>query len=194
MRKLLPTMLSPLILLALAARAKSDGPPAIGTKAPAFHLNAIDGKECSLAEATAEGPVVLVVLRGYPGYQCPICTRQVGDLLRRADQLAQAEARVLLVYPGPSDQLQERAEEFLGGQTLPEHFTLLLDPAYTFTNAYGLRWEAPRETAYPATFVIGGDGVVRYSKISESHGDRASSDEILKAIRLLEDGVKTRKE
>jgi len=33
----------------------------------------------SLANLNHQGPVVLIVLRGYPGYQCPYCTRQVHD-------------------------------------------------------------------------------------------------------------------
>ncbi len=30
----------------------------------------------------------------------------------------------------------------------------MLDPGFTFTNAYGLRWNAPHETAYPTTIVM----------------------------------------
>jgi hypothetical protein len=32
-----------------------------------------------LSTELAHGPVVLVMLRGWPGYQCPFCTRQFGD-------------------------------------------------------------------------------------------------------------------
>jgi hypothetical protein len=49
---------------------------------------------------------------------------------------------VLLVYPGPERDLAARAKEFLEGKNLPAHFKLALDPGYTFTNLYGLRWEA----------------------------------------------------
>ena len=63
--------------------------------------------------------------------------------------------------------------------------TLLLDPDYSFTNAYGLRWDAPRETAYPSTFVIDTDGTVRYAKISKSHGDRAEVSDVIKALDAL---------
>lgn len=58
-------------------------------------------KTAKLSELTKTGPVVLVVLRGYPGYQCPICTRQVADLRRNADEFAKLGAKVVLVYPGP---------------------------------------------------------------------------------------------
>lgn len=129
--------------------------------------------------------MVLVVLRGYPSYQCPICGRQVTELRAKAAELAAAGARVVLVYPGPSVGLQARAREFLADARLPENFSLLIDPDYTFTKAYKLRWEAPQETAYPSTFVIGGDGVVRYAKVSTSHGGRAPVEEILEALAAL---------
>ena len=53
-----------------------------------------------LKEQYATGPVVVIVLRGYPGYQCPLCRRQVGALINRAKTLAKAAHKVILVYPG----------------------------------------------------------------------------------------------
>jgi len=46
-------------------------------KGPDFKLSTPEGKTVQLSEVEAKGPVVLVVLRGYPGYQCPYCNRQV---------------------------------------------------------------------------------------------------------------------
>ena len=50
---------------------------------------------------------------------------------------------------------------------------------------WGLRWDAPRETAYPATFVINKSGRVAWSKISKSHAGRSTAEEILKELRKL---------
>ena len=64
-------------------------------------------------------------------------------------------AQVLLVYPGPPADLDQRAKEFLAKQNeLPLNLHLVIDPDYKFTNQYGLRWDAPKETAYPTTFLI----------------------------------------
>lgn len=63
---------------------------------------------------------------------------------------------------------------------------LVTDPDYIFTNSWGLRWDAPRETAYPSTFVIDRKGVVRFTKISKTHGDRANPADILKAVSTAE--------
>ena len=165
------------------APGAETSPPKVGAKAESFTLEALDGETVSLDALRAEGPVVLTVLRGYPGYQCPICSRQVGELLSQADAIAELGARVVLVYPGPNEALKARAEEFVGARVIPEHFEMVLDPGYTFTNAYGLRWDAPQETAYPSTFVIGPDGIVRYAKVSQSHGGRAPTSEVLEALR-----------
>lgn len=89
---------------------------------------------------------------------------------------------MLLIYPGPAKELDQRAQEFLKGTTLPALFTLLLDPDDEFTNAYGLRWNTPRETAYPSTFVIDTASKVHYAKVSRTHGGRAEVTEVLKSL------------
>jgi peroxiredoxin len=157
--------------------------PEVGDTAPDFALDSLDGAKVNLSALVQEGPVVLVVLRGYPGYQCPICSAQVGDLMSKAGEFREARARVVLVYPGPSEGLKQRAGEFLHGRTLPEHFQIVLDPGYTFTNSYGLRWDAPKETAYPSAFVIDTMRTIRFARISRSHGGRAKASEILDALR-----------
>jgi peroxiredoxin len=125
---------------------------------------------------------VLVALRGFPGYQCPLCTAQVAQFVNRADRLQAAGASVILVYPGPADKLKRHAEEFIGDRSLPKPFRLLIDPDYSFTKAYALRWDAPHETAYPATFVIDKSRKIVFAKISKTHGDRAAVEDVLKAL------------
>lgn len=166
-------------LLAFAA----DGPPKVGDTAADFELQTIDGKTVKLLDETQQGPVVLVVLRGYPGYQCPACSQQVGQFVAKAAEFRQAKARVLLVYPGPEAKLQLKAQEFLGKQQLPAGFQFLLDPDYKFTNAYRLRWDAPNETAYPATFVIQPDQNITFANISQTHGGRVNPAVVLKALQ-----------
>lgn len=160
----------------------ADGPPALGQRAPDFELVGIDGQTVELAALRGQGPVVLVVLRGYPGYQCPICTRQVGELIGAASKFKAQNASVVLVYPGPAGGLRDHAAEFVSGKSLSEPLRLVLDPDYAFTNAYHLRWNAKNETAYPATFVIDQNGKIKFAKVSMTHGGRAATDEILAAL------------
>ena len=86
------------------AEGKSElkQPPGIGDKAPEFALNDLDGKSVSLADQLKHGPTVVVVLRGYPGYQCPLCTKQFGELMGKAKNVCggQGDRRVRLSWIG----------------------------------------------------------------------------------------------
>jgi peroxiredoxin len=169
-----------------AARTASDALiPKLGAKALDFDLKTLAGRPVRLSTLTSEGPVVLIVLRGWNGYQCPICTTQIGEFISQADALEAARAHVLLVYPGAADRLLEHAEEFTIDKDLPKSFTFIVDPDLVFTSSYGLRWTEPGETAYPSTFVIDRGGIVRFAKTSRSHGDRASASEVLEALKSI---------
>ena len=172
-----------ILIAAFSAIVLAATSPAVGETATNFTLRSLAGDDVQLSDVYAEGRVALVVLRGYPGYQCPACARQTHEFIRNADAFKQISARVLFVYPGPSEDLQSRSEEFIRDKTFPAHFTLLLDPDYTFTNLYGLRWDAPNETAYPATFLIGEDGKIFYADISASHGGRSDPLEMIKLLK-----------
>jgi peroxiredoxin len=171
----------PLLLFA-ATFPIAAAPPNVGEKAPDFKLSTPEGKAVRLSDVMSKGPVVLVVLRGYPGYQCPYCNRQVQDFIQKSQGFAEAGTHVVMVYPGPAQDLGAKANEFLADKKLPDHFDLVLDPGYEFTNMYGLRWDAPHETAYPSTFLIDRQGVIFFSKIVKEHGGRTSAAEILDAM------------
>ncbi len=156
-----------------------------GNTAKDFQLRSVGGElsgNVRLSDVNAEGTVVVVVLRGFPGRQCPACSAQVADFVKNADKFAAKKARVLLIYPGAKSQLDQHAGDFLQGTKLPKPLTFLLDPGYQFTNAYGLRWNAVNETSYPSTLVVDKSGKITYAKISETHGGRATTDEILAAL------------
>ena len=156
--------------------------PEVGDMAPDFALMNLRDKKIRLSALTKKGPVVLIVLRGYPGYQCPLCTAQFAQLRAHAAEFAKAKARVLLIYPGPSDELKKRADEFVKGEALPANFEFVIDPNYAVVNLYGLRWDAPNETAYPSTFVLNGARQVLFAKVSKGHGDRSTPAQILAAL------------
>jgi peroxiredoxin len=161
--------------------------PKVGDKAPDFALKSLDDQTVRLGGLATNGNVVLIVLRGWPGYQCPICDRQVQDFIRIKSDFAEAKARIVFVYPGPADGLKAHAEEFKKwrGKEWPKEFLYVLDPDYTMVNAYGLRWDAPKETAYASTFVLDGKGMVRFAKTSRTHGDRAKADDVLAEVKKL---------
>jgi peroxiredoxin len=160
-------------------------PPKVGEMASDFTLKTLDGQSVRLNELTAKSDVVLVELRGWPGYQCPLCTIQVHDFVRNAEKIKATGVQVVMVYPGPAEDLKAHATEFLSDKSWPEGYLFVLDPDFSVTKAYGLRWDAPGETAYPSTFIINKDGKVTYAHISKEHGNRVISDTVLKMLRHM---------
>lgn len=169
-------------LVSMSADAHS-APAAVGDTAPTATLQDTGGNSIDLAEAFGQGKTVLVFLRGYPGYQCPACGAQAAGFAAKAADFAAAGIRVVLVYPGEAAGLPTYADAFTDRfvkTELPAPITMVLDPDYTLTNAYGLRWNAPRETAYPSTFVID-DGQITWAQISRTHGGRVKAADALAA-------------
>ena len=158
-------------------------PPKVGDKAPDFALKTLDDQTVRLSDVTAKSKVVLVELRGWPGYTCPFCTKQVHDYVRNADKFKAAGVQVLMVYPGPADDLKAHATGFLQDKNWPKDFLFVLDPDYTFTKSYGLRWDGEKETAYPSTFIIDMGNKVQFAHVSHEHGDRVGSAAVLKALQ-----------
>ncbi len=156
----------------------SAAQPAVGETAKDFQLMSLSGAPVRLSDLTAKGPVVLLVLRGFPGYQCPLCNRQVKEFVSHASDFA--GATVLMVYPGPA----EKANEFAADKDLPKGFLMVVDPDYAFTKQYDLRWDAPKETAYPSTFLIDGNRKIFFAKVSNSHGGRSSAAEVSAALKM----------
>lgn len=174
------TILGALLSVLLVGPVASAETPKVGDKAPDFVLSTPTGSSVQLSHQQTEGSVVLVILRGFPGYQCPYCQKQVHDFVEHAADFAAKDVKVLLVYPGPPAELDQHAKDFLTKQSeLPANIVLVTDPDYKVTNLYGLRWDAPHETAYPSTFILDKNGKVLFEKISHSHGDRVLAQEAL---------------
>ena len=96
---------------------------------------------------------------------------------------------VFVVHPSTPfktiNDLVAHAKDFVAGKDMPAGFRVLTDPGYVFTVAYGLRWDAPSETAYPATFVIDRSGIVRFAQVSRAHGGRTPVADVLNALSVL---------
>jgi hypothetical protein len=171
-----------------SVQAKSPSKPLqVGDKAPDFDLP-IQGEDryLSLSELVEDGPVVVIVLRGYPGYQCAFCTSQLGAMINRAKKLSSVLGdkpnRLVFVYPGAEAGLEGRAMRFLGSRQLPDPMVLVRDPGMGMISEWGLRWGKRRETAYPAAYLIGPGRQVKWAKISDSHAGRATVEDIVRAF------------
>lgn len=160
-------------------------PPAVGEKLPNFTLAKLDGSKISLSGFTKTGPVVVVMLRGWVGYQCPYCNRQVGDFITNAKALAADGTNVIFIYPGSADLVQVKAEDFVSGKTVPANMHFVTDPELKTVDLFHLRWDAKGENSYPSTFLVDKTGVIRYAKISKSHADRAAAADVIAEIAKI---------
>jgi peroxiredoxin len=175
-------------VLILSTNSRADDPPKppkVGDTIKEYKFDSKTDHEVSLSALAQKGPLVLVVLRGYPGYQCPACTAQVADLRKHAKEFKELGSNVVLIYPGAVDDLQLRASQFLKNEKLPEPLVLVLDPNYDFLRPLGLRWDQKGETAYPSTFVLDNNRTVKYAKVSKTHGDRAKVKDIVAVLETI---------
>jgi peroxiredoxin Q/BCP len=169
----LPALVLALTISALAAT------PGVADHAPDFTLPTPGGTPLQLSALTSSSRIVLVVLRGYPGYQCPYSLQQFNDFQQSAAQFAALNTQVVFIYPGPLSNLASEANDFTPASSIPGNFHLLIDPDFTVTKLYGLRWNATNETAYPSTFIIEKSGSIFTAQVGKSHADHTTAADIL---------------
>lgn len=126
------------------------------TAAPDFTLKTTDGKQFSLRDALARGPVVLAFFK----ISCPVC-QYAFPFLERIHKAHGSKGATII---GVSQDNQRDTLAFMKeyGVTFP----VLLDDtnSYTVSNAYGL-------TNVPTVFWIGQDGQVEISSVGWSRSD-----------------------
>ena len=164
--------------------------PQEGSKMKDFSGITMNGASFKLSKHIEKGSVALIMLRGFPGYQCPVCSTQVAGYIAKAEEFEnQKNTPVVFIYPGEVKDLDKRAKEFTGPleekEDLPNNFIFVVDNDYAITNLLGLRWNAPDETAYPAAFVIDHKGYIQFAKVSDSHHGRATAEEILEFLDTI---------
>jgi peroxiredoxin len=119
--------------------------PQVGAPAPDFHLTTLDGKPVTLADYRGK---VLVVNEW--ATWCPPCREETPDLIAAAKKLgAKGDVAFLGV---DSTELAPIVRAFAASKSLP--YPQAIDADHAFEKAFDIR-------AFPTTFVIGGDGVVR---------------------------------
>ena len=172
-----------------------------GDLAPSFTLPDAAGDATSLAQALAEGPVVLTF---YRGAWCPYCNTQLQDYAARYAEIRAAGATLIAVSPQVQDGTAAMRDS-LGGDAVP--FPVLSDVGNQVAARYGLvfevddqtreryravgidlarvngtdRWELP----VPATYVIDTSGEIRAAFVEADYTQRASLSDVLQAVRAL---------
>jgi peroxiredoxin len=130
-----------------------------GDPAPDFTLNDTQGTPVHLADALAEGPVLVVF---YPFAFSGICTGELCELRDNIEAFETAGVRLLAVSTDPMFSLKAFAEKEGYG------FDLLSDfwPHGAVASAYGV-FNADRGMAVRGSFLIDSNGVVRWSVVNQ---------------------------
>jgi thiol-disulfide isomerase/thioredoxin/tetratricopeptide (TPR) repeat protein len=129
----------------IAAAALALTGPQVGSPAPNFHLTTLDGKPVSLADFRGK----TLVLNDWATW-CPPCREETPDLIAAAKKLG---AKRDVVFLGvDSTEAAPIVRAFVAAKSMP--YAQAIDGDKAFSNAYDVR-------AYPTTFIISGDGVLR---------------------------------
>lgn len=171
---------APVNQIRFAETAPSNRPTGETVK-PASFIDR-NGQRVSLEDYRGKKNLVVIFTRGFPGYLCPLCTSYTAQVAHRYPEIAAAGAEVLVVFPGSPDRVEEflrAAREIIdleGEGALP--FPVLLDVELRNVDMFNIRGDLSK----PATYVIDGDGKVRYAFVGEQPHERPDVDVILSEL------------
>lgn len=123
----------------------------IGDRAPEFTLPGPGGETVSLSDFAGQS----VVLIFYPGDDSPVCTKQLNAYNDGLDQFTALDAQII----GISAQDVESKDAFVAKHGF--QFPLLADTDKQVASAYGTL--GPIGFPRRSTFIVDGDGIVRYA-------------------------------
>ncbi|HEY3324282.1 MAG TPA: redoxin domain-containing protein [Planctomycetota bacterium] len=145
------------------------------------------GKLVDIASFKGKKIVVLTIMKGfYSGGVCVYCTRQTVGLARAAEQFREAQAEVLVMYPGSEQHIPDfirscRDYEKSDDPRFRLPFKLLLDVNQDVVRSLGI----VSDLALPATFVLDKDGVVRFEYIGRTLSDRPNAETVLQEVKKI---------
>lgn len=157
------------------------------SKADPTTLVGRDGEDVPLSSYQGK-PLVLVFMRGFPGFICPYCTTYTAQIATRYAEIKAAGAEVVVVYPTKEEDAA-KIEEFVraANEILEEEgegaipFPVLLDPGTKVVRKYRLEWDLSR----PSTFILDAKGTIRYAYVGKTSDDRPAVDRIVKEVEAL---------
>ncbi len=196
------------VLLGLVARVTAGVPtdaadvrPLLpGAHAPAFQATDAYGQTFAFDPAALERPAVLIFYRG--GW-CPYCNLYWAELRKVEDELLALDLDLIFLS---ADSPEVLAEAVADAEDRPAYH-LLSDASSEIAVAFGIAFRVADETyrrylehdidlerasgyrhhrlPVPATFVVGRDGVIRFSYVNPDYKVRLHPDVLLAAARTM---------
>jgi peroxiredoxin len=162
-------------------------PPVLkaGNPLPAFEARDEKG-EPLLSKDLRGRPSVLLFVRGN---WCPFCSKQVRNLTKYYKEINDSGARLILVTPKPLETTRRVADFF------DVEFEFWLDESLSIGRLLDLVQESGvpkdydreygRDTLWPTTLIVDGEGIIRHTELSRFIADRPDPQKILKIVRQL---------
>ena len=180
----------------VAASAEAICPLLVGQKIPLVNLKTHDGKEFDLNAAVSQKPTVLIFYRG--GW-CPYCNLHLAELQKIESDLLKLGYQIIAISVDRFEKLPPTIEK------QQFNYTLLADDQARATTAFGLAYqvsdaaferlkgfgmnleEASGQTHHilpvPAAFLIGTDGVIKFSYVNPNYKVRVKAAVLLAAAK-----------
>jgi peroxiredoxin len=157
-----------------------------GDPIPPFTVTTVEGVPFTDRDLVSHAPALLVL---YRGWWCPSSKIQLGEVVKRRDELTAAGVSV---FAGSVDSATEAAplqDDFGPG------ITILCDVPTSLVDAIGVRdtrgapWydrllfgAARRDISMPATLLVDGSGRIRYAHRSETVDDPPMTSEVMALV------------
>lgn len=170
----------------------------VGDVLPEFDLPDAEGRRYRSEEILAEGPLVLVFVRG--GW-CPYCDVALQALDAASGEIVAAGAKLVVVIPERPEQMARTAAE------KAPHLTLVSDVDEAYAALCGLKFAMPEdivafyrsqgrdlpsrhagagwELPVPAAYVVARDGTVVAAHVDPDWTVRAEPADLIAAVRAL---------
>ncbi|MGO8950268.1 MAG: peroxiredoxin-like family protein [Ktedonobacterales bacterium] len=174
-----------------------------GKHIPDFTLPDALGRPFAVAEALANGPVVLTF---YRGEWCPYCNLQLPAYQATMPDITKLGASLIAISPQTPDHSLSMAEKHAlsfavlsdVGNVVARQFGLVFqydDASREFVSGRGLdlaRWngDATWELPVPATYIISQDGVIRMAFVDPDYRHRLDRADLLGDLRTVTEAVR----
>jgi peroxiredoxin len=147
---------------------------AIGTAAPDFNLQSLNGDRVTLSEL--RGTKVLMIF--YRGHWCPFCVGHLQDIQTMLPELEKRGYQMLAISPDDATDMQKMADRM----ERPYHF--LSDAGLKVTDLYGIRRD--EELPHPAMILLDDQGLVKWFYIGEDYKTRPSATQLQRVLDRLD--------
>ena len=150
-------------------------------------FSAVDEHGNEVTQENLKGkPTILLFVRGN---WCPFCNAQVADMTSHYKEIVDLGGRLVILTPKPLETTRRVAEMY------GVDFEFWLDEGLAVTREFGLliedgvpsksRGSFGDDAVWPASVVVDGEGVIRFTELSRAIVDRPSSAKLLNELKKL---------